>query len=99
MQQGNGAPAGGYHGYHYRILTAQGVHANGGGKNYEQDGVLANGCSLVAWPVSYGATGVMTFLVNNEGKLVQKDFGLDTRRMVSRLSSFEPDGSWLAAKP
>ena len=83
MQQGNGAPAGGYHGYHYRILTSQGAHANGGRKSYEHDGVLVDGCSLVAWPVSYGATGVMTFLVNDEGKLYQKNFGPQTARMCA----------------
>ncbi|MDR5755086.1 MULTISPECIES: DUF2950 domain-containing protein [unclassified Caballeronia] len=99
MQQGNGAPAGGYHGYHYRILTAQGAHENGGRKNHEQDGVLADGCALVAWPVTYGATGVMTFLVNDKGKLVQKNFGPQTTRIVGRLSSFDPDESWSPVKP
>lgn len=99
MQQGNGAPAGGYHGYRYRILTSQGVHANGGRKSYERDGVLVDGCSLVAWPVSYGATGVMTFLVNDEGQLYQKNLGPQTARIASRLGSFDPDGSWSPVKP
>jgi hypothetical protein len=99
MQQGTGIPAGGYHGYHYRILTAQGAHANGGRKSYERDGVLLDGCALVAWPVTYGATGVMTFLVNDEGKLYQKNFGPETARIVGRLKSFDPDASWSLVKP
>jgi hypothetical protein len=98
-QQGTGIPAGGYHGYHYRILTAQGAHANGGRKSYERDGVLLDGCALVAWPVTYGATGVMTFLVNDEGKLYQKNFGPETARIVGRLKSFDPDASWSLVKP
>jgi hypothetical protein len=99
MQQCSGLPAGGYHGYHYRILTAQGAHADGGRNNYEHDGVLVDRCALVAWPVTYGATGVMTFLVNDQGKLDQKNLGPETARIVSRLRSFGPDGSWSPVKP
>ncbi|SAL07954.1 hypothetical protein AWB81_08448 [Caballeronia arationis] len=61
--------------------------------------MLLDGCALVAWPVTYGATGVMTFLVNDEGKLYQKNFGPETARIVGRLKSFDPDASWSLVKP
>jgi hypothetical protein len=99
MQQGNSLTAGGYHGYYYRILTAQGAHAKGGRENYERNGVLDKGCALVAWPVTYGKTGVMTFLVNQDGQIYQKDLGPQTAHIASRLESFDPDSSWSPVKP
>ncbi|GJH06106.1 DUF2950 domain-containing protein [Paraburkholderia terrae] len=99
MQHGHGLSAGGYHGYYYRILTAQGAHAKGGRQNYQRNGVLDSGCALVAWPVTYGMTGVMTFLVNQDGKLYEKNLGPQTTRIASRLESFDPDSSWSPVKP
>ncbi|AUT64255.1 DUF2950 family protein [Paraburkholderia terrae] len=54
---------------------------------------------LVAWPVTYGTTGVVTFLVNQDGKLHEKNLGPQTARIASRLESFDPDSSWSPVKP
>jgi hypothetical protein len=100
MQQSTSAiSANGYYGYHYRILTRQGSHAKGGAENYVQDGVMKKGCALVAWPVQYGATGVMTFIVNQDGQLYQKDLGPNTGRTALALKSFDPDPSWSPVQP
>lgn len=100
MQQGTSAlSANGYYGYHYRILTRQGSHAKGGAQSYVQDGVMKKGCALIAWPVRYGATGVMTFIVNQDGQLYQKDLGPNTGRTALALKSFDPDPSWSPVQP
>ncbi|WP_151994970.1 DUF2950 domain-containing protein [Buttiauxella massiliensis] len=87
-------PGMGYHGYHFRILTAQGAHAPGGEKNYITDGKMADGFALVAWPVEYGETGVTTFMVNNRGLVYQKDLGEQTDEKVKEITQFNPDESW-----
>ncbi|MGF6753828.1 DUF2950 domain-containing protein [Paraburkholderia sp. GAS42] len=89
----------GYHGYHYRILTAQGAHAKGGAQNYVQGGTLTKGFGLVAWPVEYGRTGVMSFIVNQDGQLYQKNLGPQTTRAAASVKSFDPDPSWQAVQP
>jgi hypothetical protein len=100
MQQSTSSiSADGYYGYHYRILTRQGSHAKGGAQNYVQDGVMKKGCALIAWPVRYGATGVMTFIVNQDGQLYQKDLGPNTGRSAVALKSFDPDPSWSPVRP
>jgi hypothetical protein len=100
MQQSPSAiSADGYYGYHYRILTRQGSHANGGAQNYVQDGVMKKGCALIAWPVRYGTTGVMTFIVNQDGQLYQKDLGPNTSRTALALKSFDPGPSWTPVRP
>ena len=83
-----------YHGYYYRMLYKQGPNANGGEKEYFVDGVLTGGFALVAWPADYGSSGVMTFIVNQDGVVFQKDLGEDTATAVDALQSFDPDGSW-----
>lgn len=92
-------PGEAYHGYHYRILTAQGPHAKGGAQNYVQDGALAKGFGLIAWPAEYGNTGVMSFIVNPDGQLYQKNLGPQTARAAEAIKSFDPDPSWQAAQP
>ncbi|MCE0847913.1 DUF2950 domain-containing protein [Buttiauxella sp. A2-C1_F] len=87
-------PEMGYHGYHFRILTAQGADAPGGAKNYISDGKMADGFALVAWPVEYGETGVTTFMVNNQGVVYQKDLGEETAQKVQEIKEFNPDKSW-----
>jgi hypothetical protein len=87
-------PSEAYHGYHYRILTAQGSHANGGPQNYVQGGLMVKGFGLIAWPAEYEKTGVMSFMVNQEGQLYQKNLGPQTARTAELLKSFDPDSSW-----
>ncbi|POR51136.1 Protein of unknown function (DUF2950) [Paraburkholderia eburnea] len=92
-------PQEGYHGYHFRILTAQGSHADGGARSYLANGELANGFALVAWPAQYGKTGVMSFIVNQDGKLYQKNLGPNGAKAAAALKNFDPDPSWQATAP
>jgi hypothetical protein len=83
-----------FHGYYYRILTAQGPTAPGGAINYVVRGNMIGGFALVAYPAQYGNSGVMTFLVNHDGVVFQKDLGPQTMRLASRMTSFNPDHTW-----
>ncbi|RXV64579.1 DUF2950 domain-containing protein [Burkholderia stabilis] len=89
----------GYYGYHYRVLTAQGSHAMGGTKEYVRNGLLTEGCALVAWPVEYGKTGVMSFIINQDGQLYEKDLGPRTTQIAVALRAFDPDRSWRPVAP
>ncbi|HKJ22803.1 MAG TPA: DUF2950 family protein, partial [Gammaproteobacteria bacterium] len=86
-----------YHGYYYRILTRQGKHAPGGAYDYVVNGHMIGGFALVAFPARYGASGVMTFLVNQDGVVYQEDLGPDTATVARRMTEFNPDGSWRKA--
>ncbi|SMG10995.1 DUF2950 domain-containing protein [Paraburkholderia susongensis] len=88
-----------YHGYHYRILTAQGPHARGGAQNYVENGVMSRGFALVASPADYGKTGVMSFIVNQDGQVYEKNLGPQSARAAAALRSFDPDDSWKATQP
>jgi DUF2950 family protein len=83
-----------YHGYYYRILKAQGPDAPGGAYSYLAQGKMIGGFALVAWPASYGNSGVMTFIVNHEGVVYEKDLGPDTATAVKKITKFDPDKSW-----
>ena len=83
-----------YHGYYYRILKGQGPDARGGAYSYLAQGSMIGGFALVAWPAAYGNTGVMTFLVNQEGVVYQKDLGPGTRSAVEKIKLFNPDKGW-----
>ena len=83
-----------FHGYYFKILTSQGAAASGGAKNYVTGGDMSGGFALVAWPAQYDATGVMTFIVNQDGVLYEKDLGPDTASAAKALSSYDPDQSW-----
>jgi len=86
-----------YHGYVYRILTAQGPDAPGGAYDYVARGHMIGGFALVARPAAYGDSGVMTFMVNHDGKVFQKDLGEATPRIVGAMKVFNPDSSWQQA--
>jgi len=86
-----------YHGYYFRILTRQGKHAPGGKYNYIINGHMIGGFALVAWPAQYGNTGVMTFIVNQRGKVFQKDLGPKTASKAKSITSYDPDETWCAA--
>jgi len=88
-----------YHGYYYRPLYAQGANANGGAREYFKDGLLTEGFALIAWPADYGASGVMTFIVNQDGVVFQKDLGEDTDAAAQAIQAFDPDSSWIAVAP
>lgn len=83
-----------YHGYYFRMLYKQGANANGGAKEYFKDGLLTEGFALIAWPADYGASGVQTFIVNQDGVVFQKDLGEDTATAVEAIKAFDPDASW-----
>jgi hypothetical protein len=88
-----------FHGYYYRILTAQGPSAPGGAKDYLKAGQLVGGFALVAWPAEYGVTGIMTFVVNQEGVVREKDLGPQTSTLVQAMRTYDPDASWGASQP
>jgi hypothetical protein len=89
-----GSPAAPFHGYYFRIVTAQGNTARGGAKSYIVNGDMSGGFALVAWPAQYDVTGVMTFLVNQDGVVHQQDLGPGTEAAVKSLSQYDPDTSW-----
>jgi Protein of unknown function (DUF2950) len=83
-----------YHGYLYRVLTAQGAAAEGGALDYREGGQLTRGFALIAWPASYEKSGVMTFLVNQNGIVFQKDLGPKTAKAASSMKGFDPGDGW-----
>jgi hypothetical protein len=83
-----------YHGYFYRILTRQGSQAPGGAYDYVVDGRMIGGFALVAYPARWGASGVMTFLVNHDGVVYQKNLGKGTESAALGMTSFNPDSTW-----
>ena len=89
----------GYHGYRYRILTAQGSHAIGGARSYLLGGRLASGFALVAWPVQYGRTGIMSFIVNQDGVVYECNLGSNTSIAATRMKSFDPGDGWKRVQP
>jgi len=84
----------GYHGYHFRILKAQGKDARGGAYDYVIGGRMRGGFALVAWPTHYGETGVMSFIVSHDGTLYEKNLGPNTDAEARALTRFNPDSSW-----
>jgi hypothetical protein len=83
-----------FRGYYFRILTAQGADAAGGARSYIVDGQMRNGFALVAYPAEYGKGGVMTFVVNQDGVVLEKDLGADTAEIAGSLKEFNPDTTW-----
>jgi len=87
-----------YHGYFFRILTRQGERAPGGAEDYVKDGRMTGGFALVAWPAEHGSSGVMTFLVAEQGIVFQKDLGEGTAEAVKTITAYDPDGSWVPTR-
>ena len=83
-----------YHGYFYRILTRQEKGAPGGAYDYFVKGMMIGGFAVIAYPARYGASGVMSFIVNHEGVVYEKDLGKDTAAIATKMTSFNPDESW-----
>jgi len=84
----------GYFGYHYRLLYGQGPAAPGGEYSYLVNNRMIGGFGAIAWPVRYGETGVMTFIVSHSGEVYEQDFGPDTSQHVSTINFFNPDKGW-----
>jgi hypothetical protein len=87
-----------YHGYFYRILTAQGAAAPGGAKSYITDGQMTGGFALVAYPAEYRSSGIMTFIVGPQGIVFQKDLGEKTEELGKTMTEYNPDDTWTPAR-
>ena len=87
-----------YHGYYFKILTQQGEHAPGGKYDYIINGHMIAGFAVVAWPEAWGETGFMTFIVNQQGKIFEKNLGPQTAASAEALSVYDPDETWKLTK-
>ena len=83
-----------YHGYFYKILTAQGKNAPGGTKTYLESENMTKGFALLAYPAKYGVSGIMSFAVGQQGIVFERDFGEKTAEMAGGITSFDPDDTW-----
>jgi hypothetical protein len=98
VAEGYGAPTGTgtapYHGYFFKILTAQGPKAPGGEQDYLVHNLMIGGFALVAWPAEYGVSGLMTFIVNQDGVVYEKNLGPQTSTLAKAMTKFNPEPSW-----
>jgi hypothetical protein len=83
-----------FHGYLFKILTGQSAKAPGGAKDYVVNGKMVGGFAFVAYPASYGDSGIMTFITNQDGLLLQKDLGANTTQVASAMTIYDPDTGW-----
>ncbi len=90
-----GAP---FHGYIFRALSSQGPAARGGARDYKVNGVMTGGTAFVAYPAVYRTSGVMTFIINQDGKAFQNDLGQDTAKVAEAMSVYNPDKTWMPAE-
>ncbi len=88
-----------YRGYHFRILTRQGARAPGGAYSYVINGRMIAGFAMVAYPAAWGESGVMTFVVSNNGKVYQKDLGKDSAAIGAKMAAFDPGAGWKEVAP
>jgi len=95
--QVDGAAPDGHYGYYFRLLYSQGAAAPGGAQDYIVGGRMIGGFAAVAWPVRYGVTGVMTFIVGYNGDVYQQDLGPETSRRAGAIAAFNPDKGWVRA--
>lgn len=84
----------GYYGYRFRLLYSQGPDAPGGARDYLVRDRMMGGFAVIAWPVHYGETGVMTFMISNESDVYEKDLGEQTPQRAAAINVFNPDSSW-----
>ena len=87
-----------FHGYYFKILTAQGKNVPGGGYNFIANGNMVGGFAMVAFPSNWGKSGVMTFAVNQQGKVYEKNLGQDTEEIAQKMKLYNPDKTWTPAK-
>jgi hypothetical protein len=88
-----------YRGYYFRILTQQGQHAPGGAYSYVINGRMIAGFAMVAYPAYYGESGVMTFIVNHNGVVYERDLGPNTAKLAPGIKAFDPGKGWTVVKP
>jgi Protein of unknown function (DUF2950) len=88
------APGSAYYGYRYKILTSQGAAAMGGAYDYIVGGNMMSGVGLIAYPAQHGVSGVMSFIVNHDGVVYEKDLGPETAMAAAAMTAFDPDSSW-----
>ena len=86
-----------FHGYYFHMLTGQGANVPGGAKDYVVNGKMTGGFAFVAYPAEYRNSGVMTFIINQDGVLLQKDLGADTTQTAAAMTEFNPDQTWTIA--
>jgi hypothetical protein len=96
--KGKGTPPTPYRGYFFHILTRQGKDAPGGAKSYIVKGKMTEGFAFVAYPAEYRSSGVMTFIVNQDGTVYQKDLGKKTEALGKAMQDYNPDSSWSKAE-
>jgi hypothetical protein len=87
-----------FHGYFFRILTRQGPAAPGGKRNYMAQGKLSGGFALVAYPAHWDQSGIMTFIVNQDGTVHERNLGEKTSRLAGRIKDYNPDDDWKLAQ-
>ena len=85
-----------YHGYRFRLLKSQGAGAKGGALDYVVKGRMIGGFAAIAYPARYGNSGVMTFIVNHDGVVYEKDLGPDTAKTAAAITRFDPGSGWNA---
>jgi hypothetical protein len=83
-----------FHGYYFHMLARQGAHAPGGAKAYVVNGKMVGGFAFVAYPAEYGNSGIMTFIINQDGVLLQRDLGTTTAETATAMTEFDPDAGW-----
>ncbi len=83
-----------YHGYYYKILKSQGSNAPGGELDYVVNGKMVKGFGLVAYPAQYGVSGIMTFMVNQQGVVYEKNLGPKTEEIAKAITEYDPDKTW-----
>ena len=83
-----------YHGYVYRLLKGQGTHASGGAFDYVINGNMVAGFALIAYPAQWGSSGVMTFTVNSNGRIYEKNLGENTVKVATSIGAHDPDENW-----
>jgi hypothetical protein len=88
-----------YYGYYFRILTQQGQNAPGGARNYIVNDHMTGGFALIAYPATYADSGIMTFIVNQDGIVFQKNLGPDTASIARQITQYDPDATWQASEP
>jgi hypothetical protein len=87
-----------FHGYYFHMLTGQGSQAPGGAKDYMVNGKMVGGYAFVAYPAEYGNSGIMTFIISQDGILLQKDLGKTTGDIAAAMTKFDPDPTWTVAR-
>jgi hypothetical protein len=88
-----------YYGYYFRILTQQGQNAPGGARNYIVNDHMTGGFALIVYPATYADSGIMTFIVNQDGIVFQKNLGPDTASIARQITQYDPDATWQASEP